>query len=175
MILERLSYDEVFSLDGLIFQETLVAKLNDGYPIEGKHLQSLREHPQLLLRLSKMSAHHINEDELGTLANILERCPNVRSLALKLANYCVLTSLEKNPQLLQRMTVLCMYGISYDEDKTFLKSIHELFPNLEYLALGFVTCNLGMLKSDLSGIWPFAKLKVDLCREEPPTAASVQT
>lgn len=151
MILERLPYDKVFTLDGPIFQETLVAKVNDGYPLEDTHLQSLSQHSEVLSRLSRMSVHHSHGSELNLLGEIVEQCPNFKFLALDFAYCDGPTSLEKNRRLLERITKLCLNCMEHRKARDLFKSICKKCPNLEHLALGLSADSLRALLGEICG------------------------
>lgn len=166
MILERLSFDDVFCLEGGVLRETLVAKVNDCYPLKGKHLRPLSKHPQVLSRLSKMSVHHVAEYQLPILGELLKQCPNFRSLTLKIAGQQCLTPLVKYKNLMLHMTKLHLDCYGGDSEWLLFKLVCKQCPNLEYAALGISSHPLAELRYHLSGAWPLAKLKVTLYHEE---------
>lgn len=165
MILQRLSFDKVFSLNGDVLREALVAKLNNGYLMDGKHLKPLSEHPQIFSRLSRMSVRPNSEREMKLLGEILEQCSNLKSLALELEIYRYVPTLERHRQVLQQITKLCLDCITSKETCAVSRSFCEQCPNLDYLALNLSCHNLRKLNEELLETWPLAKLSVHLFHE----------
>lgn len=167
LILESLPFEQVFSLGvGDVLQETLVAKLNHGDPLEGRLLQSLNEHPQILSRLAKMSIYYAEEDdELPLLAEILEQCPNLKSLALMLTTMQCSAMFETYPRMLHRLTRLRLPNVTEEKDFNMASAICKQCPNLESIALRLRTSGIAKLKNHLPAIWRFAQIEVVLFHE----------
>lgn len=166
-ILENLSFEKLFTFDDVdIFQEALVAKLNHRHPLKGKFLASLIKRFQIFPRLVRMDVRRTNEHEMRSLAEILEQCPNFKSLALKVERGHCSTMVKIGPQLLQRLTKLDMNFIESEEDYIIATDICRQCPHLEYLALSLCDSTLGKLKTHLSNIWRLTKVRVFFWSEE---------
>lgn len=108
MILELLSYDEIFLLPENMFAETFVAKLNHGHRLQSKHLRFLakHQHPDIFRRLSRLNVHCAKKEDMILLEYVLERCPNFKFLILELQKEKSVKHLLKYPCILKGLTEL---------------------------------------------------------------------
>lgn len=165
MILENLSYDKVFTFDdGEVLHQTLLAKLNHGHSLDESFLQSLSKYPQIYSRLARMDVSYVDsEDRWGVLKGILEQCPNLRSLDLKLSVAPDLSVFEECPQILQRLRKLDVCRANREEDLILIRTTCERSPNLGYLRLShFAPSGLKILRNVLPNLGRLAEIVVNL-------------
>lgn len=130
MILEELSYDEIFLFEGQLLEEVMLNKLNHNHRLEGRHLYTVAEHPGILHRVTRLNIHCVEEKHNDILENILAQCPNFRFMTLKLGKRSRLQHLLNYHHILQLSTKLTVY-IFEEESIPSLEHICRRCPLLD--------------------------------------------